>query len=109
MALFDNFKPFRERNQTTIGFVGIAVILALMVAAFRADRLPIIGAGDTYKANFAEVGGLHVGNEVRVAGVTVGKVKAIELAGNNAQITFKIDKGTDLGSQTGAEIKVRTL
>lgn len=109
MGLVDNIKPFRERNHTTIGFVGIAVILALMVAAFRADRLPIIGAGDTYKADFTEVGGLHVGNEVRVAGITVGKVKDIEIVGDKAQVTFKLDKGTDLGADTGAEIKVRTL
>lgn len=107
MALFS--KPFRERNQTIIGFVGIAVILALMIGAFRADRLPIIGAGDTYKANFADVGGLRTGNEVRVAGVTVGKVKDIELVRDNAQVTFKLDKGTELGAETAAEIKVRTL
>lgn len=109
MALFDNMKPFRERNHTIIGFVGIAVLLAVMVAAFRADRLPIIGAGDTYKANFADVGGLNVGDEVRVAGVTVGKVKNIELEGANAVVSFKLDKGTELGSQTAAEVKVRTM
>ena len=43
-------KPFRERNQTMIGAVGIVVILVMMVAAFKADRLPIIGAGDIYHA-----------------------------------------------------------
>jgi phospholipid/cholesterol/gamma-HCH transport system substrate-binding protein len=109
MGLFDNMKPFRERNHTTIGFIGIALILAMMIGAFRADRLPIIGAGDVYKADFAEIGQLHSGSEVRVAGVTVGKVREIELVDGKAQVTFKIDKGTELGSATGAEIKTRTL
>jgi phospholipid/cholesterol/gamma-HCH transport system substrate-binding protein len=102
-------KPFRERNQTMIGAVGIVVILVMMVAAFKADRLPIIGAGDIYYANFSEVGGLHAGNEVRVAGVPVGNVDKLELDGDHVKVTFKLDKGTDLGNSTAAEIKVRTL
>ncbi|KQY60136.1 ABC transporter substrate-binding protein [Aeromicrobium sp. Root495] len=102
-------KPFRERNPTIIGFVGIAIIAALMLAAFRADSLPIIGAGDTYHAEFAEIGALKAGNEVRVAGVPIGKVKKIELDGNKVKVTFKIDKGTDLGPDTSAFIGIRTL
>jgi phospholipid/cholesterol/gamma-HCH transport system substrate-binding protein len=101
--------PFRERNQTVIGAIGIVVILAMMVGAFKADQLPIIGAGDIYYADFSEVGGLHPGNEVRVAGVSVGKVEDIKLEGAHAKVTFKLDKGTDLGNETSAQIKVRTL
>jgi phospholipid/cholesterol/gamma-HCH transport system substrate-binding protein len=99
-------KPFRERNPVIIGFIVIAMLL---VAAFRADRLPIIGAGDTYHAEFAEIGGLKSGNEVRVAGVPVGKVRDIELDGNKVKVTFKVDKGTRLGRETAAEIRIRTL
>jgi phospholipid/cholesterol/gamma-HCH transport system substrate-binding protein len=102
-------RPFRDRNPVVIGVVGFIAIALLLLAAFRADRLPIIGAGDTYKANFAEIGGLKNGNEVRVAGVAVGKVRGIELKGDHVQVTFKIDKGTDLGKDTGAAVKVRTL
>lgn len=102
-------KPFRERNPVIIGFIGFAVIATLLVAAFRADRLPIIGAGDTYHAEFSEIGGLKSGNEVRVAGVPVGKVSDIELEGNKVKVTFKVDKGTRLGRETAAEIRIRTL
>jgi phospholipid/cholesterol/gamma-HCH transport system substrate-binding protein len=80
-----------------------------MIAAFKADKLPIIGAGDIYYANFTEVGGLHAGNEVRVAGVSVGNVEEIGLEGDHVKVTFKLDKGTELGNSTAAEIKVRTL
>jgi phospholipid/cholesterol/gamma-HCH transport system substrate-binding protein len=102
-------KPFRERNPVVIGVIGIAVIALMMLGAFRADRLPIIGGGDTYHADFAEIGGLKAGNEVRVAGVSVGKVDGIELKGNKVRVTFKIDKGTRFGTETGADIRVRTL
>jgi phospholipid/cholesterol/gamma-HCH transport system substrate-binding protein len=102
-------KPFRERNPVVIGIIGIAFIALLMLGAFRADRLPIIGSGDTYHADFAEIGALKAGNEVRVAGVSVGKVEGIELKGNKVRVTFKIDKGTKFGTESGAQIKVRTL
>ncbi|MBD8607273.1 MCE family protein [Aeromicrobium sp. CFBP 8757] len=102
-------KPFRERNPVIIGLIGLTIIAAMMLGAFRADRLPIIGSGDVYHAEFAEIGSLKTGNEVRVAGVSVGKVQDIALDGNKVRVTFKIDKGTRFGPQTGADIRIRTL
>ncbi len=102
-------KPFRERNPVIIGVIGFVIIALLLLSSFKADRLPIIGAGDTYHADFAEIGGLRDGDEVRVAGVTVGNVNGLELKGDKVDVTFKIDKGTDLGRETGAEIRIRTL
>jgi phospholipid/cholesterol/gamma-HCH transport system substrate-binding protein len=102
-------KPFRERNPVIIGMIGLALIAAMMLGAFRADRLPIIGSGDVYHAEFAEIGGLKSGDEVRIAGVAVGNVQGIELDGNKVRVTFKMDKGTDFGTETGADIRVRTL
>ncbi len=102
-------KPFRERNPVIIGVIGLSVIALLILAAFRADDLPIIGSGDTYYAEFAEIGALKAGNEVRVAGVSVGKVKKVELQGDKVRVTFKMDKGTELGTETEADIRIRTL
>lgn len=101
--------PFRERNPVPIGAISIAVILILLVAAFRASDLPIIGSGDTYKAAFAESGGLKVNDEVRIAGVRVGKVTAVELDGNQVKATFKVDTPSKFGAETAAAIKVKTL
>ena len=70
-----SMKPFRERNPVVIGFVGFAVLILGFIAAFRAQDLPLIGGGDTYYAEFDESGGLKVNDEVRLAGVRVGKVE----------------------------------
>ncbi|MFT4189455.1 MAG: MCE family protein [Aeromicrobium sp.] len=104
-----NIKPFRERNHTIIGFVGFAIILAMLFAAFRADKLPIIGGGDEYVAEFAEVGSLRGGDEVRIAGVSVGKVDGVELDGDKVKVKFRITEDVDFGPQTGAAIRIRTL
>ena len=93
--------PFRERNPVTIGAISIAVILfALLVVAFQAGDLPLIGGGDTYHAAFTESGGLKPNDEVRIAGVRVGKVTGVELDGNKVDATFKVNTPSKFGTET---------
>jgi phospholipid/cholesterol/gamma-HCH transport system substrate-binding protein len=104
-----SMKPFRERNPVVIGAVSIAVLALLFVAAFRAQDLPLIGGGDTYYAEFEESGGLKVNDEVRLAGVRVGKVNSIELDGGKVRVGFQIKTEADMGDETRAAIKVKTI
>jgi phospholipid/cholesterol/gamma-HCH transport system substrate-binding protein len=101
--------PFRERNPVTVGAVSIAVVTLLVLAAFRAEDLPVIGGGDTYYAAFEESGGLKANDEVRVAGVRVGKVQEVTLDGDHVQVEFTVDRGVDFGADTSASIRVKTL
>ena len=102
-------KPFRERNPVVVGAISLVALAVMLVAALRADDLPIIGGGDTYHAMFTEAGGLKVNDEVRIAGVRVGKVDEIELAGDEVRVSFKVDDAADFGSETRAAIKVKTI
>ncbi len=101
--------PFRERNPVIVGAVSLAVIAAMIMAAFRAEDLPLVGGGDTYYAAFSEAGGLKANDEVRVAGVRVGKVQSVDLDGDHVRVKFKVDGAVDFGADTGADIKVKTL
>ncbi|MFC4783016.1 MCE family protein [Nocardioides sp. MAHUQ-72] len=101
--------PFRERNPVVIGAVSLAVIAVMILGAFRAQDLPLIGGGDTYYAAFSESGGLKANDEVRIAGVRVGKVEKVELDGDHVRVTFRVDGGADFGDETHAAIKVKTL
>jgi phospholipid/cholesterol/gamma-HCH transport system substrate-binding protein len=101
--------PFRERNPVIVGAASLAVIAAMILVAFRAQDLPLIGGGDTYYAAFSEAGGLKANDEVRIAGVRVGKVKEVGLQGDHVKVTFLVDRGVDFGNRTGAAIKVKTL
>lgn len=102
-------KPFRERNPVIVGLVGLVAIVLLMVGAFRAKELPLIGGGDVYSAAFSEAAGLKAGDDVRVAGIRVGEVEAVELAGDHVRVTFRLEDDAALGTDTAAEIKVKTL
>ena len=97
--------PFRERNKTVIGVAGIVTITALLAGSFNLDAL--VG-GDEYKAEFSEAAGLRPNDEVRVAGVKVGKVLSVDLDGNKVLVEFRV-KDARLGPQSRADIRIKTL
>jgi phospholipid/cholesterol/gamma-HCH transport system substrate-binding protein len=99
---------FAERNKVVIAIIGLLVLALAFFVTFEADALPVIGGGKIQKAYFAEAGGLKTGNEVRVAGVKVGKVTDIDLVGDRVLVSFRV-KGVRLGDQTSAAVDVKTL
>jgi len=101
--------PFRERNPLPIGIIGIVAILLLLFLSFNANALPFIGGGTTYHAQFADAGGLKSGDDVRIAGVKVGKVTSLSLNGAVVRVAFQINTGAKIGDDTRADIKIKTL
>jgi phospholipid/cholesterol/gamma-HCH transport system substrate-binding protein len=107
-------KPFRERNPVAVGVAGLAALAAMMFAAFHVADLPLIGGGTEYRAAFRDASGLAPGNEVRVAGVKVGTVTAVELArapgSAYVRVRFRVDRGAvRLGRDTEATIRIKTV
>ncbi|MEU3621748.1 ABC transporter substrate-binding protein [Amycolatopsis coloradensis] len=101
-------KSFRKRNPIPIALVGVSVLLLGFLAALNSEDLPVIGGGTTYSADFSEASGLQEDNDVRVAGVKVGKVSEIKLDGDKVRISFKV-KDAWLGDKTSAAIKIKTV
>ncbi|WP_232383173.1 MCE family protein [Actinomadura violacea] len=102
------WKPVRERNPIAVAFVAILLIIGLLAAAANADDLPVIGGGTGYTAYFSEAAGLKSGQEVRVAGVKVGKVTGVRLDGPKVRVSFRVRK-TWIGDRTTATIMIKTL
>ncbi|WP_308042662.1 MCE family protein [Micromonospora sp. PLK6-60] len=105
-------KPFRERNPVVVGAVSLTVLVAALLGAFQLDRVAAL-TSRSYRAAFTDASGLAVGNEVRVAGVRVGKVTAVELARDArpyVRVRFRVDDdGVRLGGDTGATIRIKTV
>jgi phospholipid/cholesterol/gamma-HCH transport system substrate-binding protein len=107
-------KSFRERNPAVLGAIGLALLAGLVLSAFRLDDLVALRAAGSYRAAFRDASGLATGNEVRVAGVRVGKVTGIALARTGdvpyVRVTFRLDDGgVRLGGTTGATIRIKTV
>jgi phospholipid/cholesterol/gamma-HCH transport system substrate-binding protein len=101
-------KSISERNPLAIGLVGLAILAVIALLAFNANNLPVIGGGTTYNALFTESAGLSSGNEVRVAGVTVGKVTGVSLDGNRVRVSFRV-KGVWVGDASTVSIQIKTV
>ncbi|MGH3793668.1 MAG: MCE family protein [Pseudonocardiaceae bacterium] len=100
-------RSFRERNPIPIGIIGLLVIALVTTAAYNSDRLPFIG-GTTYTAEFSEAAGLQAGDPVYIAGVGVGRVTAVTLAGDRVRVSMRI-KDAWIGDQTNAAIEIKSL
>ncbi|SEG81445.1 phospholipid/cholesterol/gamma-HCH transport system substrate-binding protein [Thermomonospora echinospora] len=104
-------KSFRDRNPAVVGVASLAAIALALVTVFLTGSLGLLEKRYTVTGVFAGTGGLHSGNEVRVAGVKVGEVTAVEpdFTRGIVLITWKVDHGVDLGPQTRAEITTANI
>src|SRR4051794_8380043 len=103
-------KSFSSRNPLPIGAIGLVFILVLLYAAFNAANLPLIGGGTEYSAYFTESANLKIDDDVRIAGVMVGKVQDVTLDADKGLVkaTFTVKDGF-VGNQSRVAIKLKTL
>jgi phospholipid/cholesterol/gamma-HCH transport system substrate-binding protein len=114
-------RSFSSRNPTPIGAIGLVFLLVLLVAAFNAAKLPLIGGGTEYAAYFSESANLQTGDEVRIAGIKVGKVQDVSIVTDKSECvnpnpdlsgcvkaTFTVKNGF-VGNQSTVDIKLKTL
>lgn len=100
-------KRFSELNQARVGLVSVVTVAVLLALLLNVGQLTAILSGTTYTALFADAGGLHEGDPVRVSGVDVGSVRSIAIEGNQVRVRFSTDR--ELGDETRLEIKSDTL
>ncbi|MCP2276680.1 MCE family protein [Nocardia amikacinitolerans] len=99
-----------------IGF-GIFAIVSILVTVVVWNTLARVVAGDTktYSATFTDVLGLREGDDVRMAGVRVGKVEKIELARDDrtkksvANVTFIVQSDQTIYDDTKALVRYQNL
>ncbi|MBB5854498.1 MCE family protein [Amycolatopsis umgeniensis] len=101
-------RSFGAVDPVKMALAGLTTMALGMAAALNADALPVIGGGTTYSAEFSDAGGLREDNDVRVAGVKVGKVSEIDLEGDRVHVSFRV-KDAWLGDATSASIQIKNV
>lgn len=92
--------------------LGIFTIASVLVTGLLAVIMGHFGFGgqQTYKAVFSSASELKSGDDVRIAGVSVGDVKSVDLYhGDQALVTFKISSGVPITRASGAEVRYLNL
>jgi phospholipid/cholesterol/gamma-HCH transport system substrate-binding protein len=100
---------YRNSKLIRVGVLGIVLAMLTIAVGLQPERLISWATGIRYSAEFAEAGGLSSGNDVKVSGVKVGTVTDIALGDNGAVVTFVVNSGVRLGSQTTAHIRTDSL
>jgi phospholipid/cholesterol/gamma-HCH transport system substrate-binding protein len=95
-----------------LGLAAVVSIVLLIMIATVIQQLPDISTR-TYNAAFTDVSGLHEGSDVRVRGVQVGKVEALELKRSDgrsiAAVRFTLDKRFSIGPDSRLAIRFQAL
>ena len=94
----------------------IKLIIFLVVTAFATYVLGATiantsyGSTSTYRADFSDVSGLQVGDDVRVAGVRVGSISDIKIVNHDtARVSFTVQKSRPLPTSIIAQLRYRNL
>jgi phospholipid/cholesterol/gamma-HCH transport system substrate-binding protein len=89
-----------------VAFSAAALLLTLLVAG---TLVGSSGPTKSYSAVFRDASGLIAGDDVRIAGVRVGKVQAVDLQGTNALVAFSVARDQRVYADTTATIEFLNL
>ena len=88
-------------------FMVVAVTLTWLV--YVTLRRDVAGQTVPYAAVFSDVFGLREGDDVRMAGVRVGRVEKIELQGDLAKVSFVVQSDQQLLGTTVASVTYQNI
>jgi phospholipid/cholesterol/gamma-HCH transport system substrate-binding protein len=93
-----------------VKFTAFALVSLLLAVILLNTMFNQVG-GDTrsYRARFADVAGLRVGDDVRVAGVRVGRVQGIDIVQGGAQVSFDLTADQPLLETTKIVMRYQNL
>lgn len=105
----------QQRNlRTIVAGVKLAVFtaVAVIVTSVLAMVMGHFGTGNqtSYQAVFSSASELKPGDDVRVAGVSVGEVQSVQIHDRDAAlVTFKVDSSLPVTTASGAQIRFLNL
>jgi phospholipid/cholesterol/gamma-HCH transport system substrate-binding protein len=104
-----------RRNAVTISAgikLGVFTVVSILVTGLLAAIMGNVGFGESkeYQAVFSNASSLEEGDDVRVAGVSVGEVKKVEhYERAHALVTFRVESDVPMTTASRAEIRFLNL
>ena len=93
-----------------IGFALFAVVaLLLTYIIYSTLERSVSGSTNNFSTFFTDASGLAKGDDVRMAGVRVGRVDSIDLVDGRAKVTFEVQDNQPMYTTTQAAIRYQNL
>jgi virulence factor Mce-like protein len=100
-------RTIEDLNKTMVGLVALIVLAAVLAAMVIITK---VGPGyRTYTADFLQAASLQPKNPVTVAGIPVGTVTDMKLAGDHVTVKMRVQDNIELGRDSRAVIMVTTI
>lgn len=96
-----------DRRELRVGAIGIVAILLIAVGMGAASWLP--WGADEYSAELESAQSVRVGDDVRLAGVPVGKVTSLTLRPGGVDMTFTVRSEVFVGNQSTLDVRMLTI
>ncbi|WP_067848939.1 MlaD family protein [Nocardia lijiangensis] len=97
----------KRRREIRFGIIGVALVALGMLAAAVLYVVPF--GKTTYIAELSEAQSVKTGDDVRLAGVSVGSVESLELRPDRVVMKFTVKSDVFLGDQTSLDIRMLTV
>ena len=89
-------KTLEDRNRTVLGLIALGVVTVLIAAMLLINAMGL-GYKD-YTAQFSQGGALRPGDQITIAGIQVGRVTSMKLAGDHVAVEVAADDARSGGS-----------
>ena len=100
-----------KRIEITVGIFVFIGILSMVYMALKLGEVGGLGvSGYTLQAKFDDIGGIRAGADVMIAGVIVGRVEEVALAGEDeAALMLRINEGVRITTDAIASVRTKGI
>src|ERR1700758_5062003 len=101
-------RTLTEFNRGRGGVMGVTLLVLVFAVGQSFTSIPMLFASPSYYGQFTDTGQLNKNDKVRISGVNVGTVQALEIDGDHVLIKFSIG-GNTIGTESRLAIKTDTI
>ncbi len=104
-------KSFRDRNPYVVGIISVLLLGTATGFAFMVGLLNLLEDAYPMEGVFSDASGLRAGDDVKLAGVKVGRVTGIAIDPDVGAVTVEwvVNDGIEIRDGAGAEIALASL
>src|SRR6201997_2363836 len=101
-------RTLTEFNRSRGGVMGVTLLVLVFAVGQSFTSIPMLFASPSYYGQFTDTGQLNKNDKVRITGVNVGTVQALDVEGDHVVIKFSIGSNT-IGTESRLAIKTDTI
>ncbi|MBW0270002.1 mammalian cell entry protein [Nocardia sp. MH4] len=97
----------KRARELRMGIIGLSLVVLFIVGAAVIYVVPL--GKHTYTAELSEAQSVREGDDVRLAGISVGSVVSLELKPDKVLMEFTVDSDVFVGDQTSLDVRMLTV